>query len=145
MVMVQKTKGGISLKNNMEKEDKMLLAVVQDKIDQPYKTCIPTNTGFLDIQQRNLVAGYCKKTKGLSYKFYGGYEEAERCICMISTEDESEQEPLNAHRIIASGTKPLSHRDYRGSILGLGIKRECGGDQTVYIVASAGQYDILGF
>src|SRR5665647_2044398 len=101
MEMVQKRKGGTSLKNNMEKADKILLATVQDKIDQTYKTCIPANTGFLDIRQKNLVASYCKKVKGLSYKFYGGYEEAERCICMISTEDESEQEPLNALRTVS--------------------------------------------
>src|SRR5665647_342573 len=115
----------------MEKADKILLATVQDKIDQSYKTCISTNTGFLDVRQKNLVDSYCKKINGLMYEFYGGYEEAERCICMISTEEESEQEPLNALRIIASGTKPLSHRDYMGSILGLGIKREFVGDILV--------------
>jgi len=131
MEMVQKTKGGTSLKNNMEKADKILLATVQDKIDQSYKTCISTNTGFLDVRQRNLVESYCKKIKGLSYKFQGGYEEAERCICVISPEAEAEEEPLIALRIIPSGTKTLSHRDYMGSILGLGIKREFVGDILV--------------
>ena len=116
----------------MEKADKILLATVQDKIDQFYKTCIPTNTGFLDIRQRNLVASYCKKIKGLNYKFYGGYEEAERCICVISTEKEFEPEQLNALRIITSGSKTLSHRDYMGSILGLGVKRELIGDILVH-------------
>jgi len=110
----------------------MLLATVQDKIDQSYKTCIPTNTGFLDVRQRNLVDSYCKKIKGLNYKFYGGYEEAERCICMISPEDESERERLTALRIITSGTKKLTHRDYMGSILGLGVKRELIGDILVH-------------
>ena len=110
----------------------MLLATVQDKIDQSYKTCISTNTGFIDVRQRNLVDHYCKKIKGLSYIFYGGYEEAERCICVISPEDESEREKLTALRIITSGTKTLSHRDYMGSILGLGVKRELIGDILVH-------------
>jgi len=131
MEMAQKTKGGISLKNNMEKADKILLATVQDKIDQSNKTCISTNTGFLDVRQRSLVDSYCKKIKGMSYKFHGGYEEAERCICVISPEAEAEKEPLIALRIIATGTKSLSHRDYMGSILGLGIKRELIGDILV--------------
>ncbi|MBK5262691.1 MAG: RNA-binding protein [Peptostreptococcaceae bacterium] len=116
----------------MEKADKILLAMLQDKIDQSYKTCITTNTGFLDVRQKNLVNSYCKKIKGLSYEFYGGYEEAERCICMISLEDESEREQLAALRIVKSGTKALTHRDYMGSILGLGIKRELVGDILVH-------------
>jgi len=131
MERVQKTKGGISLKNNMEKADKILLATVQDKVDQSYKACIQTNTGFLDVRQKNLAESYCKKIKGLNYKFYGGYEEAERSICMISPEDELEGGPLTALRITTSGTKALSHRDYMGSILGLGIKRELIGDILV--------------
>src|SRR5660397_107458 len=105
----------------MEKADKILIATVQDKIDQSYKTCIPTNTGFLDIRQRNLVDSCCKKINGLKYKFYGGYDDAERCVCIISPEDEAELELLTALRIVKSGTKTLTHRDYMGSILGLGI------------------------
>ena len=116
----------------MEKADRIVLAIVQDKIDQSYKTCISTNTGFLDIRQRDLVESYCKKIKGLNYKFYGGYEEAERCICIVSPEEDSNPEPLIALRIVKSGTKTVSHRDYMGSILGLGIKRESIGDILVH-------------
>lgn len=116
----------------MEKPDKILLATLQDKIDQSYKACIQTNTGFLDVRQKNLAENYCKKINGLNYKFYGGYEEAERSICMISPRAEFERGQLTALRITASGTKALSHRDYMGSILGLGIKRELIGDIMVH-------------
>jgi len=132
MEMEQKIRGGTFLKSNMEKADKILLAMLQDKIDQSYKTCIPVNTGFLDVRQKDLVNNYCKKIKGLNYKFSGGYNEAERCVCIISPEYQPEWEPLAALRINKTGAKTLSHRDYMGSILGLGIKRELVGDIIVH-------------
>jgi RNA-binding protein YlmH len=113
-------------------EDKMLIAILQDKIDQSYKICIPVNTGFLDIRQKEMANNYCKKIKGLKYKFFGGYDDAERCVCIILPEYEQEYEPLAALRIIKTEDNILSHRDYMGSILGLGIKRELIGDILVH-------------
>lgn len=115
----------------MEKEDKILLALVQDKIDQCSAYDIGLNTGFLDSRQQELVDNYCKKIKGLKYGFKGGYEDAERCVCMFSTEDDLQHTPFTVLRIRKEGPNPLSHRDYMGSILGLGIKREMVGDILV--------------
>lgn len=127
----QKIRAGIFLKDSMDKLDKIMLAMVQDKIDQSYSYGMPGNTGFLDLRQRTLAENYCKKIKGLKYEFYGGYEEAERRICMIYAECETELEPLVVLRITNTGNKVLTHRDYMGSILGLGIKRELVGDILV--------------
>jgi len=116
----------------MEKEDKILLALVQDKIDQRLDYEIPVNTGFLDLRQRGLVDNYCKRIKGLEYRFDGGYEDAERCICLFLVGEETQASPLAVLRVNKEGPTILSHRDYMGSILGLGIKREMVGDILVH-------------
>ena len=52
---------------------------------------------------------------------------------MISPEEGFERVPLAALRITTLEKKTLSHRDYMGSILGLGIKREFIGDIRVHL------------
>ena len=71
---------------------------------------------------------------------YGGYSGAERCRAYIlpdyisDVEDYADIEPyidgdsIVSLRICGSGYRKLSHRDYLGSLLGLGIEREVLGD-----------------
>ena len=115
----------------MEKEDKILLAAVQDKIDQCLEYYIPSHTAFLDARQIQLVENYCRKIKELRYTFDGGFEEAERKVCLFLPDEEPMDTPIGALNIQKKGPKPLTHRDYLGSILGLGIKREQIGDIIV--------------
>lgn len=115
----------------MEKSDKIMLAMVQDKMDQCNDYGRQTHTGFLDDRQRILAENTCKKIKGLCYEFYGGYEEAERRVFIAMPDLEMGENPLAVLRITSVGTRELSHRDYMGSILGLGVKRELVGDILV--------------
>ncbi len=74
------------------------------------------------------------------YLMYGGYDTAERRRIFIlpdyieSAESFAELEPytdkcyIRALRICGSGYRKLSHRDYLGSLLGLGIERDTLGD-----------------
>lgn len=66
--------------------------------------------------------------------FYGGYEDAERVI-LINLPDYArlaDNNPLTVIRACkAEGGRELTHRDYLGSLVGLGIKRELLGDILV--------------
>lgn len=66
--------------------------------------------------------------------FYGGYEDAERVI-LINLPDYArlaDENPLTVIRACkAEGSRQLTHRDYLGSLVGLGIKRELLGDILV--------------
>lgn len=115
----------------MEKEDKILLGNIQDKIDYCNDYYMPVNSVFLDMRQYTLVYNYVKKIRGIKFDFEGGYKDAERKVCLIYPEYEIEFKPIVAIRIIKKGDNKLSHRDYLGSILGLGIKREQIGDIIV--------------
>lgn len=71
-------------------------------------------------------------TGEVNTKFYGGYEDAERCMCAFYVEDNGLYFPMVALRIKPkSKTANLSHRDYLGSVLSLGIKRETLGDIVI--------------
>lgn len=117
------------------KEDKMLLASAEDKFRQCSENYMVTNTGFLDLRQRGLVEGLCRQwcrgNKNVSYCFFGGYEEAERTTCMFLPDYAvaEESHPLTVIRAenLSNGRK-LTHRDYLGSLMALGIRREMIGD-----------------
>lgn len=127
------------------KEDNMLLAQIEDKIDQCGEQYMMTVTGFLDLRQRTLAEGLCRTRKGLSYAFYGGFEDAERSVAVFFPDymnvsagadayfdKNPEENPLAVLRAQAeSKQRALTHRDYLGSLLGLGLKREMIGDILV--------------
>lgn len=115
------------------KEDEILLAGIEDKIRQCEDHYTPTNTTFLDMRQRTLAEARCRQHKGLRYLFYGGFEDAERAVAVFLPDyaELAASDPLALLRITQSGQKALTHRDYLGSILGLGIRREIIGDILV--------------
>ena len=116
------------------KEDKMLLAGAEDK----YKQCLDqyrlTYTNFLDIRQRSLVEsmvnGIPGSGKDVRCVFYGGYEDAERTIAVFLPDYADESEcPISVVRAKAPANgRKLTHRDYLGALMGLGLKREMVGD-----------------
>lgn len=89
---------------------------------------------------RSLLEKYVHQEVGMFYSFYGGYEEAERQVLAISPYELSEEEyeigVLDIQVNMGIG-KPLSHRDYLGALLGVGIERHTIGD---IILHSTGAY-----
>ncbi len=133
------------------KEDNFFLGQIEDKISKCQNKYIMTATGFLDSHQQSLARMYCKKNFIQVYEaetekqeyldfpscrtvFYGGYEDAERVI-MINLPDYAtieQDNPLTVIRAVKpAGGRELTHRDYLGSLLGLGVKRESFGDILV--------------
>lgn len=65
------------------------------------------------------------------FRLYGGYDGAERCIAAFGDECNECQFPISFIKIEPSSKKfadKLTHRDFLGSLMGLGIKRETLGD-----------------
>ncbi len=128
------------------KEDAILLANIKDKMEQALNKNMLTNSLFLDSRQRILAESLCKRVKGLKTFFYGGYPQAERTVGVflpdyIGAEDltqlaecfteNSVDNPLALLRISKDSFSTLNHRDYLGSIMALGVKREMLGDILV--------------
>ena len=117
--------------------DKIIIAKNQDKISQCRQGNYIASTGFLNSHEQALAMAEIGHSSDISCLLYGGYDEAERrqLICLpsyISTEDIDEFNELAVLRVeIPKGSRQLTHRDYLGSILGLGIDRSVIGDILV--------------
>lgn len=117
----------------MTKEEDILIHYIEKRIEQCLEFGKFAYSNFLDMHQRNLVQSVCNRWRGLNYLFYGGYEDAERTVAVFLPEyfNLDDSNPLALLRISPNGHKELSHRDYLGSLMGLGIKREMIGDILV--------------
>ncbi len=127
-------------------DDQILLSNIEDRIRQTTCKNMITNSKFLDSRQRLLAENVCKRHKEPKSIYYGGYPEAERTVCLFLPDyikandlqqladyfvENPEENPLTVLSIKKDGFSTLSHRDYLGSMMGLGIKREMLGDILV--------------
>lgn len=117
----------------MLKEDSIFLAMIEDKIRQCQENYMVINTNFLDMRQQSMVERLCRNQKSFRLEFYGGYEEAERRTALFLPDyaELEDNNPLALLRLSHDGYKELTHRDYLGSLTGLGLKREVIGDILV--------------
>lgn len=117
-----------------EKEDQFLLSHIEDQFRRCESRDMPTQTGFLDLRQQSLAAAFCRSI-GAKPLFCGGYDDAERRVCAFLPDymDESAFDGIACVRVqtAAALPKPLTHRDYLGALMGMGIKRETVGDILV--------------
>ena len=123
--------------------DELLIARLEDKISQAADNYMLTAGDFLDTHQRKIAADYCKSRKlPVKVLFYGGYEDAERCMPVFLPDyiempeggpvPEEVTDFLRIVRVTApKGGRVLTHRDYLGSLLALGLDREVTGDILV--------------
>lgn len=128
------------LNDYKEKDDKILLAQILDKIEMVEKKNKIEHTDFLDLAQIELVQKFINKIKISNYMSYGGFEQAERKMYVIYSEKFNslvvEKNLSNIVQIIRIQLPEdlkgkYTHRDYLGAVIKLGIKREKVGDIVV--------------
>ena len=119
-------------------KDELITARIEDKITQCRDGYYVTSTGFLDTHEQALAIAVSKHAAGVRTFMYGGYDDAERrmLVCVpkdIPMSDEDAVEGLlRILRVkLPAISRELSHRDYLGSLLGLGIERKLTGDILV--------------
>ena len=115
-------------------EERLLLSRVWDKCEQCRTRNIPTATGFLSPQeqaaaQHLLNALGCRE----GYVLWGGYDGAERKRLLFLPEWMAEPDgtEIAAVRAACRSGGDLTHRDFLGSLMGMGIVREKIGDILV--------------
>lgn len=124
-------------------EDRILLAKVHDKITAGIRRQIPVSTSFLSPREQQLVKNLLS---GEDLHFFGGTQEPERAVCCwlpdyleVDSLWDEELSPICAVRASFFAADELTHRDFLGSLMGCGIKRETVGD----IFAGQGSCDFL--
>ncbi|WP_051531029.1 RNA-binding protein [Clostridiisalibacter paucivorans] len=109
---------------------------VLDKIEQVLNNHVIENTDFLDPYQRKICYSFLNRFYDMKYHEDGGYLEAERKSIIIYPDYISREyieRYISVIRIDGNFKfNDVSHRDYLGALMGLGIKREKIGDIIVH-------------
>ena len=120
-------------------EERTLLARVLDKRAQAEGRSIPACTPFLSPEEQASVTALLNAAGPCRHLFFGGYEGAERRVCAFLPDWQEEdgfladpEGPVAAIQAEFHPDAQLSHRDFLGGLMGLGITREKLGDILVH-------------
>lgn len=118
----------------MADEENLLKKRFLELADRSFAKNIYTFTEFLSPAEQNLLRF---TVKGVPYHFEGGFENAEKALCVFGSEELCgyiESAPITFIKIEPCSMKfsgELAHRDFLGSIMSLGIRRSTLGDIIV--------------
>ncbi len=126
------------LKSVTKPEDRLVMAKLLDKAGFTAKTNRPAHSDFLDTHQAIIAERLLSSMDACEYRIFGGFPGAERVIVLFYPDfaDDDERDEYNETILKVLEIKPntsgnLSHRDYLGALMALGIKREVTGDIIV--------------
>ncbi len=109
-------------------ESEILTARIFDTADICNRNNIPKYLGFLSMEE-SVLAEHLLSKRSVSFSFYGGYDNASRKMLGCFPEWMTEYSfPITPLTFTFREKDTLSHRDFLGSLMGLGIKRETVGD-----------------
>ena len=135
-----KEKAALIARFAKNEEERLLLSLIADRADQAENRGILTVTPFLSEHEQAIAVMLLKGALVRNWVLTGGVPEAERKVIVFYPDYYGEDDidgtlaSLSCVRVDKSRfdrEKVLSHRDYLGSLLGLGIKRELTGDIIV--------------
>ncbi len=119
-------------------DDEVLISSVKDKAQECEENAVITHTDFLDLKAQSDAAAVLNKMKNVRFIFTGGYDMAERKTVVFLPfyvddffdyiKESPELCPYVMLRADKDSFSKLTHRDYLGALMGLGIKREKIGD-----------------
>lgn len=122
--------------------------MLRARIDDACQLCewrsCPRFVGFLDEHRQAVARAVLRERGEKNFCFFGGYDEAERVLLGIFPSfmlPENTAFPLTSIVFRYRPSATLSHRDFLGTLLSLGLKREKIGDilcdegQTVVFVS----------
>lgn len=117
-------------------EDRLTLAKILDRAEQARNRNIPAATDFLSPAQQAQAGDLLRLAGFTDYAALGGYEGAERRLLLflpdwLERSDAESQSPIRLLRAVFREEYHLTHRDFLGSLMGMGIVREKVGDILV--------------
>lgn len=126
----------------MKEQEAIFKKRLQDLSKRAFYRDIAIFTDFLDLNELHMVHSFRPEESGIRIRCFGGYEGAERQIAAflpdaLSYEDGQEIDrmyPINCLKISSCSKKygeSLSHRDYLGALVHLGIDRCTLGDIVI--------------
>ncbi len=121
--------------NHFSPLEKEMLERIQDKVEMVLRSNFPQVTDFLDPHQQRVMESCLRARNEVKFLTYGGYPGAERAkIAVMPNNWIARSIDLGISLVEVRGAvkfKELTHRDYLGAVLNLGLKREKLGDIVV--------------
>ena len=121
-------------KTARSEEERLLLSRVWDKREQCRLRSIPAATAFLSPQEQAAAQRLLNALgQREGYAFWGGYEGAERQRLLFLPDwmNGPDDSTIAALRAVCRSGATLTHRDFLGSLMALGLTREKIGDILV--------------
>ncbi len=118
--------------NYEDKDEKTLFSKVLDQVKHCQKTGFPSFTDFFDPIRGARFLSTLSQQRGIFARAFGGFEGCERQMLGFSCDGELDDDsfPIALLKITynAKFSRELTHRDYLGSVLSLGLVRDKVGD-----------------
>lgn len=119
----------------MEKDD-FFLKRIWELANLSYQRDIVTFSDFLNLNEQNMVSSLKRQFPQIVMEIFGGYENAERQMVAFHPDALAFtwEYPIDCLKIEPKAIKfseSLTHRDYLGALLNLGIERSVIGDIVV--------------
>lgn len=124
---------------DLTEDERYLSAHISDLRALSFKSGVPRFSAFLN-EREAAIAAETARTEGAIPAFFGGYDGAQRTVCGFfegtfgedfAEEVRNELFPISAVSFTFRERDKLSHRDFLGAIMSVGIKRETVGDIVV--------------
>ena len=118
----------------MDKEEAIFQNRIMELAERSYKQSCYTFTEFLTLPQIDLCLSMVNRLNYAGMTFFGGATDCDRKVLRFGkTEDLGYEEPfpivcLKIEPLAEKFAKELTHRDYLGALMNLGIQRENLGD-----------------
>lgn len=124
----------VNMGEKMEKEEMILQKRFLELAERSYDKNIFTYTEFLDLAGQNIFFMIEDKIRHAGVTFFGGNEECDRKILRFGKKEDigyEEKFPISCiliEPLVEKFGENLSHRDYLGALMNLGIERSMLGD-----------------
>lgn len=121
----------------LDGDSRLTLGRVLDKAQHTQQRNIPSHSQFLTDGEQALSRKALEMVGNPRHCFWGGYEGASRQVCLFLPDWQEEfipggeEDPLAAVEIPMPREGKLTHRDFLGAMMGLGLTREVAGDILV--------------
>lgn len=117
----------------MEKEEQLFRKRIQELAETCFLRDVPANTDFLSLNEQTIFQSISGTLPPVRFVLTGGSSASERkVVCFLpSYEEELSSPPFDTLQISPANRKfaeELTHRDYLGAIMNLGIERSMIGD-----------------
>jgi len=120
----------------MEKEELLFRKRMQELAEVCFRRDVPTNSEFLNLNEQTIFQNISGTLPPVRYTLSGGFESSERkVVCFLPSYEEELTDPpytcICIQPVNRRFAEELSHRDYLGAIMNLGIERSLLGDIVI--------------